>query len=102
MADGTWRERLRAAIKAKGMSMRSVSLAADMGPGYVFGLLSEGKEPTIDNLVKLCQVIDVPLYQIVYGDEAPAKAQEVVELWMGAGEKTRRAILDILRDRTPL
>lgn len=99
MSGDTWRDRLKAAIKAKGMSMRGVSLAAGMGPGYVFSIVSEDKDPTIENLVKICDVLDVPLYRIVYGDQPSAQAQEVVDLWGDAGPTTRRAILDILRDR---
>lgn len=95
--DDTWRERLAKAIEARGVSKRSLSLKAGMGPGYVHSLLSEGKEPTIEKLVRICAELDVPLAAIVYGDEASQFVQEVVELWRKAPPSLRQGILEILR-----
>jgi len=95
--DDTWRERLAKAIEARGVSKRSLSLKAGMGPGYVHSLLSEGKEPTIEKLVRICAELDVPLAMIVFGDDPAGFVQEVVELWAKAPPTLRHGILDILR-----
>lgn len=99
MTEETWRDRLKKEIADKGMSMRGLSVAAGMAPGYVFSILSEGKDPTVDNLLRVCAALDVPMYRIVLGDAPSAREREVLELWKSAGDATRQGILDILRDQ---
>lgn len=94
-----WRDRLRAEIKRKGLSLRAVSLAINHGPGYVFSILKEGKEPSVESLVAICAVLDIPLYRIIYGDDPNGWAEEIVDLWKDAPPSTRQAILALLRDR---
>ena len=77
--------------------MRSASLAAGMGPGYVFSILSENKDPTIENLVKICEAIGVPLTKVIFADGASAEREELLALFAGANPATRRGILEILR-----
>lgn len=97
MSDETWRDRLGAALTEKGLSMRKVSLDSDLGAGYVFSILKEGKEPTIENLVRVCDVVGVPLGRIIFGDGASAERDELLALFSRANPMTRRGILEVLR-----
>jgi transcriptional regulator with XRE-family HTH domain len=99
MLDGAWRNRLAAALKDSGKSMREVSLAAGMGPGYVHSLLSDGKDPTIHNLIKVCDVVGKSLSFILYGYELTAENEEILRLLMAATPGEREGFLRILRDR---
>lgn len=66
MAENGWRDRLRAAIKEKETSERAVSLRAGRGPGYVNSLLTSGKEPSIENIMLVCDAVPTsPLYVIL-------------------------------------
>tara|TARA_B100000683_G_scaffold227203_1_gene226545 strand:- start:476 stop:790 length:315 start_codon:yes stop_codon:yes gene_type:complete len=94
-----WRERLSAAIETTGRSRRSISLAAGLGPSYISGILNEGKDPTIDNLIAICQQINVGLSQIVYGIEVSAEAEEILSL-LEAYPEARAGILQILKSRS--
>lgn len=99
----TWRDRFEAAMKARGFTMRALSVEADLNPGFVFAMLKgEGgrkpKEPTVENLVKLCEILQVPMSRIVYGDSDLGAVDEILERWRGASPTIRQAILGILRE----
>lgn len=98
MIDG-WRDRLRAAVEASGKTARAISLEANCAHGYVHGIIHENKSATIEKLDAICDVLNVPLYKIVYGEAYPAQVQEVLDLWRSAPPQTRAAILSLLRDR---
>jgi transcriptional regulator with XRE-family HTH domain len=93
----TWRDRLSAALAAEGKSKREVSLAADLGPGYVHSILSEGKDPTVDNLLKVCQAVGVSPLKVIFGLEVSKDAADLLSLWASAQPETRQGILAILR-----
>ncbi|TIM14486.1 MAG: helix-turn-helix transcriptional regulator [Mesorhizobium sp.] len=94
-----WRERLATALKESGKSKREVSLAANMGPGYVHSLLAEGKDPTVQNLIKVCDQIGVSLSFILYGYELTAENEEILRLLKAASKTEREGFLQILRGR---
>ncbi|WP_412058017.1 helix-turn-helix domain-containing protein [Bartonella sp. DGB2] len=96
-----WRERLIKSLENSGRSMRSVSLAAGKGPGYIHSILSEGKEPTIDSLSRVCQEINVSLSYIIYGYNITSEQEEFITLFSKASPPERKAILMLLRSRTP-
>ncbi|KQZ96818.1 hypothetical protein ASD74_06060 [Rhizobium sp. Root564] len=97
MDNADWRARLRDAMDRRGMSAREVSLAAGKGQGYVHSILKEGKDPTVDNLVAVCKVLDVTLSQIIYGIEMSPETAEILSLLEGSPE-TREGLLKILRN----
>jgi len=70
MSDESWRIRLRAAIADSGKSMRAISLAASLSPGYVHSIMEDGKEPTIDKLLAVCDAIPVSAIRILLGVDA--------------------------------
>ncbi len=70
MLDTAWRDRLATALSDEGKSLRSVSLAAGAGPGYLHSVLKEGKEPTIGFLLAVCDAIPVSPIFILLGIDA--------------------------------
>lgn len=97
MSEQAWRERLKAAVEDSGKSKRKISLEAGLGPGYVHSILSEGKDPTIDNLLAICREIGVSLSFIVYGMKVGPAEEELMALVQAAPEEDRQALLQILR-----
>lgn len=99
MDDGGWRHRLRAAVDGAGKSQRAVSLAAGLGPGYVNSLFNEEKDPTIQNLIKVCRALGVSLSYVLYGYEMSGETEEILRLLQDADAEERDAFLKLLRSR---
>ncbi|WP_137389205.1 helix-turn-helix domain-containing protein [Rhodoligotrophos defluvii] len=92
-----WRDRLEEALRRAGRSKRSVSLAAGCGPGYLHDVLNAGKEPTIDRLLRIADVIGVSVSWIIYGIELDKSGEELLRLYSGMSAKQRKAFLDLAR-----
>lgn len=99
MLDTSWRERLRVAIQDAGKSMRAVSLASGNGPGYVHSILSDGKEPTMDNLAAVCDAIPVSLIYILYGLDVSDEDFEILRALREYPE-IRQGIYQIIRAKS--
>lgn len=97
MNDGAWRRRLSEAIAASGKSQREISLAAGMGAGYVNSLFKENKDPTIENLMKVCAVVGVSLSYVLYGYQISAETEEILQLLEDASPEERVGLLTLLR-----
>lgn len=95
----TWRDRLAAAIKRSGKSMRAVSISAGNAPGYVHSVLKGGKDPTIDNLLSVCREADVSLLRVLYGFDVTPETEEVLRL-LELRPGARSGILQILREES--
>lgn len=91
----TWRVRLEAALKERGLSKRAVSLDSGNGPGYVHSILSEGKEPTIEKLSSVCRAAGVSMSYILYGYNISPEDEAVIEALHESPEK-RSAVLTLL------
>ncbi|MET3589885.1 transcriptional regulator with XRE-family HTH domain [Bartonella silvatica] len=92
-----WRQRLKTALEKSGRSKRSVSLAAGKGAGYLHSILSEGKEPTIESLARICHEIDISMNYILYGQGASPEDKEFIDLISKLSPEERQAILTLLR-----
>ncbi|WP_332065820.1 XRE family transcriptional regulator [Bartonella sp. CB189] len=92
-----WRQRLKKAFEKSSRSKRSISLAAGKGAGYLHSILSEGKEPTIESLARICHEMNVSMNYILYGDSVTLEDQEFVRLISKLSSEERRAILILLR-----
>ena len=93
-----WRSRLAHAIADAGMSLRAVSLKSGLGPGALHSWLTEGKSPSIDNLMAVCGVLGVSLSYIAYGYKITPQAEEILSL-LEANPAARDGILQILKAR---
>lgn len=100
--DNAWRERLTAAIQASGKTMRAISLEAGMGAGYVHSILTkkDPKDPTVPNLIKVCDVLGVTLYRILYGFDLTPENQEILRLWAASDQEDQKALSRLLRRNT--
>lgn len=98
MKNSAWKERLAQAIDASGMSKRAVSLAAKAGPGYVHSILSEGKDPTVEKLMAVCDAISASPTYILYGVDVQPEDAELLAA-MREDASTRDAVLSLLRHR---
>lgn len=93
-----WRERLRQILADRNLSKRKVSLDAKLGPGVVHSWLVEGKDPSIENLLAVCGVLDISLIYLVKGYDLTPEAEEVLGL-LQSDATSRDAVLALLRAR---
>lgn len=93
----TWRERLAAAIAADACkrSMRDVSIAAGLSAGYVHGILKDGKEPTLDRFMRICEVLDVSAASVLTGADLSRETETILRAIEG-NKDVRSAILVLL------
>lgn len=80
------------------MSSRAVSIAAGNGPGYVHSILTEGKDPSVSNLIAICEVLGVSLSKILYGFDISPETEEILARLEG-DPSARPALLALLRGR---
>lgn len=78
--DQGWRDRLRGALAERGMSMRSISLGAGLGPGVVNSWFKEGKDPSMSNLLAVCQFAQIDTAYILFGFHINEKTAELLRL----------------------
>lgn len=74
-----WRRRLIEAVAASGRSMRSISLAAGCGPGYLHSICHEEKSPNVENLLGVCRVLGVSTPYILHGIDISEDEVELLE-----------------------
>jgi lambda repressor-like predicted transcriptional regulator len=91
-----WRDRLASAIEERGETMRSASLKAKLGANYVHGVLKDGKDPTVEKLLAVCEALGISPAYILLGDKAPPEVEALL-LLMQTSPARRQAILDLLR-----
>lgn len=90
-----WRERLERARKAKKMSKRALSLAAGFNPGYYFALMADERDPAMDNIVKLADVLGLSLPYLLYGVEIGPDEEKLLRAFASLTDRQRQAILDL-------
>lgn len=78
--------------------MRDVSLKAGCAAGYVQSLLTEGKDPTIDRLIRVCNALGVSLSWLIYGVELTPAREEIVGL-LQDNPGMESGILQVLRSK---
>ncbi len=100
METGDWRARLETALKKSGKSKRAVSLAAGLGAGYMHSILAEGKDPTIDNLIAVCNEVGISLSAVLYGYDLTAENEEILRLLQASSPAAREGLLAVLREKS--
>lgn len=93
-----WRDRLRVAVEESGKSLREISAASGKGNGYLHSLLSEGKDPSIENLARVCEVIGASLTRILYGFDISPETEALMRA-AEASPETRAHLLALLAER---
>lgn len=102
MGEETWRDRLRKAVETSGKSMREISIASGHAPGYLFGVLRDEKDPTIDNLLALIKVIDGSAIEIIHGIELSPEDEQILRIFNSLSESQRVAFLQWAEAFRPL
>lgn len=95
MVEGDWRKRLAEAIEASGKNPRSVSRAAGYSPGYVHGILKEGKDPTLDHLAKVCDAAGASFIKIVLGVDLDPAQERLLRLQADLPEDQKKLLLGL-------
>ena len=93
-----WKDRLAAAVQASGKSMRAISLAANVGHGYVFSILNEGKDPSVENLARICDAAGASLIYVLYGVEISPETERLM-LLAEANPDARANLIAILEKK---
>ena len=75
-ANTSWKDRIRAEIKAQKRSQRSVSLAAGLGHSSLRYLLTNADTLSLDTAQKLADTLGVSVKEILTGEKARVKADK--------------------------
>ncbi len=65
--------RLRTRLDTQGLSLRAASIRAGLAKGYLHSILKEGREPTVQNLAKVCAANDISLAYVLLGFEVSSE-----------------------------
>lgn len=93
MANITWRQRLEQAITKSGMSERAISRAIGRAPGYTQGIIKLGKEPSIESVVRLADVLGVSLEWLLFGIEQDGDTDRLMRIYAGLSPDQRAEFL---------
>ena len=102
MVDNSWRNRLEAALEKSDRSARSVSLAIGRAPGYINTLLREDKQPSLSNLVSLCDELKISVLWLLYGVEMDDESEEMLKIFSNLSEDGRKDFLKLVRSLSAL
>lgn len=91
-ADREWRVRLLQAIADDGRSARKIGILAGVGGNYVRQMINEGKQPSFDIVVRLCEVLDISVTYIVSGAKMSRYEEEVLAILTRMDDQQRKAL----------
>ena len=95
--DKNWFTRLATAIEADTRSKRDISLAAKLGPNYVQQMLKNGKQPTVENLMSLLEVLGyAKMFFVLTGVEFDDEDEEFIRVAMSFPPGLRRKLKGLL------
>ena len=100
MADG-WRKRLAGALKEKKLSWNKASLCAGLSHGYIHGLLSDGKEPTLENFEAICAGNGLSVTEILLGLNLNAESEKILQALAELPKDRRDALVSFLLGDRP-
>jgi len=80
MTDETWKDRLLHAVERSGKSQQAIAIDAGLGRAYLYGVFKEGKVPTVENMIRICNAIGVSPAFIIFGWSMNPKQQELLDL----------------------
>lgn len=91
-----WKDKLRAALEDRSMSMRAASLGAGLGPGVVNSWFKDNKDPSMSNLLAVCRFAGIDSAFVLLGFHINDKTVELLRL-IEENPDRRDGILHLLR-----
>lgn len=93
-----WLQRLNTALEQDGRSMRAISVAAGCGPNYIQQIVNAGKEPGVDKLARILNVLgqDASLF-VLSGVRITSADLEFIELMQSLSPEARADALRFFR-----
>lgn len=79
-----WKDRIRKALEAKGMTMKEASLAAGKGETFVRDMLERGRAPSVDNFISIAHIVGKPASYLLGEDEGEPSAPAVRRVMVAA------------------
>lgn len=99
MTDDSWRTRLEEVLEKDKRSMREVSIAAGLSPGYLHGILRDDKEPTLDRFIKICRELNVSLAYMLMGLNITAATEDLI-VRMENNEERLETLLSLFPEKS--
>lgn len=87
-----YKEQLSALCKRPGYSRYSVGKAAGYNKNYVSDVVRGNITPSIDALEKLANALDVPLSELLFGDETTQALNEISSKILSLDEPGLKAV----------
>lgn len=101
--ENSWKERLRTVLKKRGRSARSVSQSIGKGSGYLHSVLSsDGRKPSIENIVAICDELDTPILWLLFGVNMRKDEEELLRIFNNLSENLRGPFLELARNLSTL
>lgn len=97
----TWRERLKEILEERQLSMREVSIASGCGHGYLYKILRENSEPTLDKLMKVANYLDLSLSWLLTGLDVSKQTEDFTLLYESLSPEQRERVFLLLQSMTP-
>lgn len=97
MLDQGIRDRLLQALERSNHSRRSASVAAGLGYNYLQQLLDQGRPPSVENLMSLCNVLDTSLSYVLLGQDVTPEGETLTRLMSEMTPQQRGLILQLAK-----
>lgn len=97
-----WRSRLNEVIEKDGRSHRAITDAIGLSPSYIHGILKEGKDPRVRNLVKLAKELNTSLNWIMFGIQMTGDVQRLLCAFSSFDDNQKQQFLRIVDAVTAL
>lgn len=92
-----WLDRLKEAVEKDGRSPRAISIAAKCGPNYLSEVLTKGKVPGIDRLMRLASTLKVSAAYLLTGAEVSSASEEMLALLAAMPAERQETMLALAR-----
>lgn len=91
-----WRQELRAIIKARGLSLREVSLRLSNNEGYLKVLLARQNDPGLTTLQKICDELRIPLSSLIDDIPADVDAIDIARAFAGLSDDDKATVKRVI------
>ena len=92
----SWFKRFERAISDSGKSLREISLAAGVRPGYLHDVFKKEQDPGVSRFLSICDAAGIsPLY-VLTGIEATPSVQKIEKIFTQLDDDQQEAFLSLL------